>query len=102
MVQIILILHILFALTLIGLVLMQRGKGATMGAAFGSGASQTIFGSRGSISFLVKLTILVAALFFATSIGLTYMASQAAKHSKSDTLLSHIEKIAQEQPKNKE
>ena len=92
--QILLILHIFFAIILIGLVLLQKGKGASMGAAFGSGASQTLFGSRGSIGFLVKLTILVASLFFATSIGLTYMASKAAKHKPESGLLSNIETIS--------
>ena len=54
MTQILLILHLLFAVTLIGLVLLQKGKGASMGVAFGSGASQTVFGSKGSIGFLLK------------------------------------------------
>lgn len=92
--QIILTLHLLLAVILIGLVLMQRGKGASMGAAFGSGASQTLFGSRGSISFLVKVTILVATLFFGTSIGLTYMASKAAKRTQNNASLSNVEKMA--------
>lgn len=80
--QILLILHVLIALSLIGLVLIQHGKGADIGAAFGSGASNTVFGSQGSSSFLFKITGLLAALFFATSLTLGYMASQQAKHSK--------------------
>jgi preprotein translocase subunit SecG len=94
--QIVLILHMFFAAILIGLVLMQRGKGASMGAAFGSGASQTLFGSRGSIGFLVKVTIIVAALFFATSIALTYMATQKVKHQGDNNLVSQVEQISKE------
>jgi preprotein translocase subunit SecG len=79
MYQFILILHVLTVACLIILVLVQQGKGATMGAAFGSGASQTVFGSRGSGSFLLKVTIGFAVVFFSTSIMLNYLASKAAK-----------------------
>lgn len=64
MYQIILIFHVLAAIFLIALVLLQQGKGATIGAAFGSGASQTVFGSRGSGSFLMRLTIGIVIVFF--------------------------------------
>ena len=77
--QILLICHLLVALILIVLVLIQQGKGATMGAAFGSGASQTVFGSQGSGSFLLKVTGLFAALFFVTSLSLGYLATQQSK-----------------------
>ena len=70
------------AVSLIALVLVQQGKGATMGAAFGSGASQTVFGSRGAGSFLLKVTIGFVIVFFATSISLNYLASSAAKQSQ--------------------
>ncbi|MGD9108532.1 MAG: preprotein translocase subunit SecG [Gammaproteobacteria bacterium] len=93
--QVILIFHVVFAVALIGLVLLQKGKGASMGAAFGSGASQTVFGSRGSIGFLMKLTLLFAALFFATSIWLTYLAAHRAKESPSQGLLSQVKQISQ-------
>ena len=86
MYQLILIIHIFSAVCLIALVLVQQGKGATMGAAFGSGASQTIFGSRGSGSFLLKVTVGFVVLFFATSVGLNYMASQAVKQEKQNAL----------------
>lgn len=76
---IILMIHVLVAFTLIALVLLQQGKGAEVGAAFGSGASQTMFGSQGSTSFLVKLTASLAAIFFITSISLTYIASSQYK-----------------------
>ena len=74
-VQIVLIFHVLVAISLIALVLLQQGKGAAMGAAFGSGASGTVFGSRGSRGFLYKLTGGLAIAFFATSIILTYLAA---------------------------
>jgi preprotein translocase subunit SecG len=71
----ILILHILASIAIIILVLMQHGKGADAGAAFGSGASNTMFGSAGAMSFFMKLTVLFAAIFFATSLTLSYLAS---------------------------
>lgn len=69
----ILILHVLTALTVIGLVLLQHGKGADMGAAFGSGASGSLFGSSGSANFLSRTTAALAAVFFVTSLTLTYI-----------------------------
>ena len=72
MLPFLIVLHILIALALIGLVLIQRGRGADIGAAFGSGASQTVFGARGSASFLTRATAVLAALFFASSLGLAY------------------------------
>jgi preprotein translocase subunit SecG len=82
MYQFILVIHIFAAVSLIALVLVQQGKGAAMGAAFGSGASQTVFGSRGSGSFLLRVTIGFVIIFFGTSITLNYMASQAVKQEK--------------------
>src|SRR5471030_1547516 len=82
MYQFILLIYVFVAVFIIALVLVQQGKGATMGAAFGSGASQTVFGSRGSGSFLFRVTIGFAALFFATSIGLNYLAMHAYKQTK--------------------
>lgn len=73
---IVMVVHVLLAVALIGLVLIQHGKGADMGAAFGSGASATVFGARGSASFLTKLTTMLAVAFFATSIGLFWIAAQ--------------------------
>ncbi len=67
-----LVIHILVAFGLVGLVLLQQGRGADMGAAFGAGASQTLFGSRGSATFLSRLTKIFAVAFFLTSLGLTY------------------------------
>ena len=79
MYQLILVIHVFIAVALILLVLVQQGKGATMGAAFGSGASGTVFGSRGSGSFLLKITIGFVIIFFATSMTLNYISSRAVR-----------------------
>lgn len=71
----ILILHVLAALGVIGLVLLQHGKGADMGAAFGGGSAGSLFGSSGSANFLSRATAVLAALFFATSLGLTFLST---------------------------
>lgn len=73
--KIILIVHILAAAAVIGLVLLQHGKGADMGAAFGSGASGSLFGVSGSSNVLSKLTAVFVAIFFVTSLTLAFMAS---------------------------
>jgi preprotein translocase subunit SecG len=70
------VLHVLLAAGIIGLVLLQRGKGADAGAGFGAGASGTVFGARGSGSFLSRTTAILATLFFLTSLGLSYLFSQ--------------------------
>lgn len=77
--SVILTVHILVALTIIGLVLMQHGKGADMGAAFGSGASGSLFGATGSANFLSRATGILAAVFFVTSLSLAYVASSKPK-----------------------
>lgn len=77
--QLLVIFHVLIALSLVILVMLQRGRGADMGATFGSGAANTMFGSQGSAPFLIKLTALLAALFFASSLGLGYLVSQQSK-----------------------
>jgi len=69
------ILHILVAAALVGLVLLQHGKGADMGAAFGSGSSGSLFGASGSSNFLSRTTAILATMFFLTSMGLTYFSS---------------------------
>ena len=71
----ILVLHVLAALGIIGLVLLQHGKGADMGAAFGGGASGSLFGSTGSANFLSRTTSILAAIFFVTSLTLTWFSS---------------------------
>jgi preprotein translocase subunit SecG len=74
--QIILVVHLLFALAIIGLIMLQQGKGADMGASFGAGASQTLFGSSGSGNVLTKATSWLVALFFASSFSLAFLATQ--------------------------
>ena len=71
----VLIIHVIAALGIIGLVLLQHGKGADVGAAFGSGASGSLFGATGSANFLSRATAVLAAVFFVTSLGLAYLAS---------------------------
>ena len=77
--SILLAVHILVAVAIIGLVLMQHGKGADMGAAFGSGASGSLFGASGSANFLSRTTGILAAVFFVTSLSLAYVASSKPK-----------------------
>jgi len=73
------VLQVVLSLSLIGLVLIQHGRGADAGAAFGSGASSTVFGARGSGSFLSRATAILAALFFLTSMALAYYAAQVGQ-----------------------
>ena len=73
--SIILVMHVLIAICLIVLMLLQHGKGADATTAFGSGSVNTMFGSAGATPFLMKVTIFLAAAFFGTSIGLSYIAS---------------------------
>jgi preprotein translocase subunit SecG len=74
--QIVLVVHLLVALAIIGLIMLQQGKGADMGASFGAGASQTLFGSDGSGNVLTKATAWLVVLFFASSFGLALLANQ--------------------------
>lgn len=76
--SIILLVHVLVAVGVIALIMLQQGKGAETGASFGSGASQTVFGSQGSANFLSRTTAILATVFFVTSIGLAMMARQKA------------------------
>ncbi|MDR5899354.1 preprotein translocase subunit SecG [Halomonas vilamensis] len=75
----ILMVHVVIAIALVVLILLQQGKGAEAGAAFGGGASQTVFGSRGSGNFLARFTGILAAAFFATSMALAYFATQVGQ-----------------------
>jgi preprotein translocase subunit SecG len=72
----VLVAHVGIALLIIGLVLLQRGKGADAGTGFGAGASGTVFGARGSATFFSRMTGVLATLFFATSLALAYLATQ--------------------------
>jgi len=82
--KLILVVHVLTALSIIGLIMMQQGKGAEAGASFGGGASQTVFGSEGSGNFFTRATAILAALFFATSFGLAIVAKQQARVSAAE------------------
>jgi preprotein translocase subunit SecG len=73
-----LIIHVLVAVAICGFVLLQHGKGADMGAAFGSGSSGSLFGAAGSANFLSRTTAILAAIFFASSLGLTWFATTRA------------------------
>ncbi len=72
---VVIVLHVLIALAIIGLVLLQHGKGADMGSGFGGGASGSLFGATGSANFLSRTTAILATLFFVTSLGLAYLAT---------------------------
>lgn len=75
------IMHVVVCIALIMIVLLQTGKGADMGAAFGGGASQTLFGSTGASTFLGKMTTAVAVIFMLTSLGLAYLSSNKVDKS---------------------
>jgi len=77
------VFHVLIAAAIVGLVLLQRGKGADAGAGFGAGASGTVFGARGSASFLSRMTATLAALFFASSLTLAYLGGRRPEAPKS-------------------
>ena len=86
--QIFLGVQVLLAVSIIVLVLLQQGRGADAGASFGGGASGSLFGSRGPATFLAKITGLLAAVFFANSIGLAYLAASSVRTS------SVVERVA--------
>lgn len=92
---ILLVAQVLIAMGLIGLILMQHGKGADAGAAFGSGASSTVFGSQGSTSFLTKATAVLAFLFLANSLTLAYIASE--RMSVQTSLMDGASTVIEEQ-----
>src|SRR5579859_6388173 len=73
--KLVIVLHIMVALSVIGLVLLQHGKGADMGSGFGGGASSSLFGATGSANFLSRATAALATLFFILSLALAYIAS---------------------------
>ncbi len=86
------VIHVLLAAGIVGLVLLQRGRGADAGAGFGAGASGTVFGARGSASFLSRTTAVLATLFFASSLVLSYVFSHGAAPT------SVMDRIKTEQP----
>lgn len=84
----ILAVHVIVALTIIVLVMLQQGKGADMGAAFGSGASGSLFGASGSANFLSRATAIAATVFFITSLSLAYFSGSGVK---SDSVMKRFE-----------
>nr|WP_300312223.1 preprotein translocase subunit SecG [Halomonas sp.] len=92
----ILMIHVAIAIALVALILLQQGKGAEAGASFGGGASQTVFGSRGSGGFLSKATAVLAAAFFATSLTLAYFASRTNPVSPDEAGIPAAEVIEQQ------
>ncbi len=85
MYQALIVVHILIAVSIIGLVMLQQGRGADAGAGFGGGASNTVFGARGSASFLSRTTAILAAIFFSSSLLLAYVGDN--KDNKKDELM---------------
>ncbi|WP_022949927.1 preprotein translocase subunit SecG [Methylohalobius crimeensis] len=105
MYQLIIVVHVLIAIGIVVLVLLQQGKGADMGAAFGSGASGTLFGARGSTSFLSRTTAILAALFFLTSLSIAYFSDfQTKKKDVMDILKqeSDVPTLGTEAPQSKQ
>ncbi|HEY9036500.1 MAG TPA: preprotein translocase subunit SecG [Pseudomonadales bacterium] len=93
-----LIMHVLTAAALIGLILIQQGKGADMGASFGSGSSQTLFGSSGSAGFLARFTAILACVFFVTSFSLAIIAKHRVTAAESDLPVIENTLIVEEAP----
>lgn len=92
------IVHIIVAIALVALVLLQQGKGADMGAAFGSGSAGSLFGSSGSANFLSRSTAVLATLFFLTSLTLAYFALQ--QHKPAGSVVDRTEVPAPVMPDN--
>jgi preprotein translocase subunit SecG len=95
---IVIIVHVLIAVAIIGLVLLQHGKGADMGSGFGGGSSSSLFGATGSANFLSRTTAVLAALFFASSLGLSYFATHRGESGGGGIMDSVKEPPAAAQP----
>jgi preprotein translocase subunit SecG len=91
--SILLVIHVIVALVIVGLIMLQQGKGAEMGASFGAGASQTVFGSVGSGNFFSRLTGILVAVFFVTSFVLAVMASNSV--AVDDLLIPELESVSE-------
>jgi preprotein translocase subunit SecG len=91
---VVLLLQVLSALTMIGLVLVQHGKGADMGASFGSGASGSLFGATGSANFLSRSTAVAAAIFFAATLTLAYFGNHRASAVEQSSVLDQAASAA--------
>ena len=91
--QIVLWIHVLACVAIIFLVLLQHGKGADAGVTFGSGSSNTMFGSQGALPFLLKLTVLCAVIFFSTSMILSYQAAHPDHHRDHRKSYQHYQSL---------
>ncbi len=98
--SVMLAVHVLTAVALVVLVLLQQGKGADMGAAFGTGSAGSVFGAAGSANFLSRSTAIAATVFFATSVGLTYYAAKAP--SVSEGIMQGVTAPAASEPAKKD
>ena len=98
MFTVLLVIHVFMAIGLIVLVLIQYGKGADAGAAFGSGSSATVFGSQGSASFLTRLTAVLATGFFITSLSLAYYTRTTVKEAQDSDISIKAESPAAKIP----
>ena len=94
----VLLAHVLAALAIIGLILLQQGKGADMGSGFGAGASSTVFGSGGAGSFLTRITTAIAIGFFLTSFALAYFAKQKSEQVRNLGIPDVVEQVPEELP----
>ncbi|MEH0165504.1 preprotein translocase subunit SecG [Roseateles microcysteis] len=94
MMNIVLLVQLLSALVMIGLVLVQHGKGADMGASFGSGASGSLFGATGSANFLSRTTAVCATVFFVCTLALAYMANHRASAPATDSAQTVLDRAA--------
>jgi preprotein translocase subunit SecG len=92
--QLILVGHVVFAIVIIGLIMIQQGKGADMGASFGSGSSQTVFGAGGGGNLLTRLTAVLATLFFVTSFGLAIVAKDKASNMVEVDYIPEVNQVA--------
>lgn len=89
------VLQVLVAVALIGIILVQHGKGADAGAAFGSGSSSTVFGSQGSGNFMTKVTTILAVIFLSNSLFLAYLATQNLDKAPT-SLFDQVETVTEE------
>ena len=88
--SILLVVHLLVAAAICGFVLLQHGKGADMGAAFGSGSAGSVFGAAGSANFLSRTTAILAAVFFVSSVALTYLGAQHSRAAAGGGLMDRV------------
>jgi preprotein translocase subunit SecG len=93
MYEILMVVYLVVAITLVGFILIQQGKGAGMGSAFGSGASGTVFGASGSGNFLTKTTTILAIVFFGVALGLGNITSDKTTTKEENSLFTGAEKV---------